>query len=105
MAVDVFGNGMHNDIGTVIQRVLDVRTQERVVDHDHDPVPVRHRGNIPDVDQTQCRIAGRFDPDQFGLVRSDHVRDIQLDTRGERDLHAMRRGHLCEIPMCASVDI
>ena len=76
MAVDVFRDRVNYDIRTVVKRILQVRTQEGVVDYDHDTVTMCHSRHIPNIDQTHGRIAWRFDPDEFGFVGPNHVRHI-----------------------------
>lgn len=41
MAIDVFGHGMDDYVGAVIERVLDVWTQECVIHHNKDAVLMR----------------------------------------------------------------
>ena len=50
-------DGMHNDIGTEFQRILEKGTHERIVDNeDNILVRVNDIGNSLDVDQTKCRV-------------------------------------------------
>lgn len=51
MAVDVFCDGVDDDVGAVVERVLHVGAQEGVVDHDHDAVLVGDGGDFADVDE------------------------------------------------------
>lgn len=53
MPIDILGDGVDNNIRTVIERVLDVRAQESVVDHNQNAMSVRDRGHFANVDQTQ----------------------------------------------------
>lgn len=61
--------------------------------------------NISNVYQTQRRIARAFNPDQFRLVRSNELGDIDLNTGRKGDLDAVGLGYFGEIAMGATVDI
>lgn len=52
----------------MVQRILDVGTQEGIVYDDHYSVRMSHACNIPDIDQAKRRVARGFDPDQFRFV-------------------------------------
>lgn len=105
VSVDVFGDRVDHYVCTMIQRVLNIRAQEGIVNDDHDPMTMRHRCHFSDINQAQCRITRAFDPDELGLVGSDELGDINFDSRGESDLNAMSSGYLGEVTMCAAVNI
>lgn len=50
VAVDVLGDGVHDDVGAVVERVLHVGAHEGVVDDDEDAVAVGDVDNGADVD-------------------------------------------------------
>lgn len=104
VAVDVLCDGVHDDVGAVVQRVLHVGGQERVVDHDQDAVLVGDGGDVPDVDQAQRRVRRALDPDEFGLF-ADQFLDVQFDGRGKRHLHPVRQCDLCKVPVRPAVDV
>ena len=51
VTVDVLCDAVHDNVGAVVQRVLDVGREEGVVNDDHDAVVVRDRGNRSDIHQ------------------------------------------------------
>lgn len=61
--------------------------------------------NLSNVYQTQRRITRAFNPDQFRLVRSNELGNIDLNAGRKRDLDAVGLGYFCEIAMGATVDI
>src|SRR5687768_8174049 len=92
VAVDVFGDAVHDNVGTVIERVLNVGAQEGVVDNNEDAVLVGGGGDGTNVDETQGGVAGRLNPHQLcGLC--DVLADVHLDLGREGDLDAVR---LCD---------
>lgn len=105
MAVDVLGHTVHNDVGAVIQGVLDVGREEGIVYNNHDSVPVRNRSNSTDIDQAQRGVTGRLNPDQFCLVGADQIFDIQLNRGRECDVDAVRGGDLGEVAMSSAIDV
>ena len=80
MTIDILGDRVDDNVRSVIERILDVGAQKGIIDHHHDTVPVRNRGDGPDIHQTKGRIARALDPDQFRLVRPDQFGDVQFDT-------------------------
>lgn len=105
VSVYVFGDRVDYYVCAMIQRILNIRAQEGIVNHDHDPMTMRHRCHLSDIHQAQRRVTRTFDPDQFSLVRSNELSDIDLDTGGESDLDAMSSSYFGEIAMRAAVDI
>lgn len=103
--VDVLRHGVDDNICAVIQRVLNVRAEERVVNHHHNPMLMCYRSDFADVDQRQCRIAGTFDPYQLRFVRPYQLCNVDFDTRGECDLNPMCGSDLCKVPVCPAVYI
>ena len=105
MTIDVFGDRVDHNVRAVVERILDVRTQEGIVNHDHDAVTVRHRSDIADIDQPESRVAGALDPDQLRLLRADELGDVELDAGRERHLDAVGSGHFGEIAVRAAIDV
>ena len=66
-------------------------------------MPVGDCGDGADVHETEGRVAGAFDPDQFGLVGADQVRDVGLDAWGKGHLDSVCFGDLCEVAVGAPV--
>lgn len=89
----------------MIQRILNIWAQEGIVNDDHDPMTMRHRCHFSNINQAERRITGTFDPDEFGLVGSNELGDIDFDTGGESDLDAMSSSYFGEVAMGAAVDI
>lgn len=63
MAVDVFGDRVHDDIRTVVERVLNIRAEEGVIDNNHDAVLVGNAGYFSDIDEAEGRVRWTLDPD------------------------------------------
>ena len=104
MAVDVLGNRVHDDVGAEVERVLDVRGEEGVVDDDEDAMGVGSGHDGADVDQPERGVAGGLDPHELGVL-IDVLADVDLDLRREGDLDAVGLGHLGEVPVGAAVHV
>ena len=76
MPVYVLGYRMHDNIRTMIQRVLDVGTQERVIHHDHNSMLMGHTRNFSNIHKTQGWIAWTFNPYQLRLPRPYHLCNV-----------------------------
>lgn len=63
MAIDVLCDRVHDDVGTVVERVLDIRAEEGIIDNDHNAVLMGNAGYFSDIDKAEGRIRGAFDPD------------------------------------------
>ena len=90
MATQVFGQRVHHDIGTVVDRAQQDRCCYRVVDHQRDAISVRQLGQGPNIGDVARRVADTLAVDTLrGAV--DHRFDVfRLVTLGEAriDLHA-----------------
>jgi hypothetical protein len=104
VAIDILCDAVDDNIGAVVEWVLDVRAHEGVVDDDHDAVGVGGGGDLADVDEAQGGVGGALDPDQPGGV-GDVLADVDLDGRGEGDLDAVGLGDLGEVAVGAAVDV
>lgn len=104
VAVDVLGDGVDDNVGTVVEWVLDVWGEEGVVDNDHDAVLVCLLGNGTDVDETESWVGWSLDPDKLGVL-GDVLRDINLDLWGEGDVDTVGLGDLGEVSVGSAVDI
>ena len=62
VAIDVLGHGMNHDIRAVVQGVLNVWTQECIVDHHFDAMLMCHCCHHSDVHQTQRWVARALYP-------------------------------------------
>lgn len=105
VAVDVFGDGVHDNVGAVREGVLDIGGHEGVVDDDEDAVLVGDVGDGADVDEGEGRVGRGFDPDEFGPVGLDHAGDVEFDGGRKGDLDAVGRGDFGEVAMGAAVDV
>lgn len=105
VAVDVFGDGVHDNVGAVGEGVLDIGGHEGVVDDDEDAVLVGDVGDGADVDEREGRVGRGFDPDEFGPVGLDHAGDVEFDGGRKGDLDAVGRGDFGEVAMRAAVDV
>ena len=104
VAVDVFCNAVHNDVGTVVERILDIWGEEGIIDDDHDAMPVSDCGDVTNIHEAEGGVAGRFDPDELGLVWPDQIGNAELDGGGKGDLHAVCGGHFGEVAVCAYIE-
>jgi hypothetical protein len=104
VAVDVLCDRVDDDVGAVLERVLDVGGEEGVVNDDHDAGAVGDVGDGADVDEREGGVGGRLDPDELG-VGGDQGLDVDLDAGGEGDLDAVGGGDLCEVTVGAAVDV
>lgn len=104
VAVDVLGDTVDDDIGTVLKRVLDVGREEGVVDDDHDAGAVGDVGDGADVDKRESGVGRSLDPDELGLGL-DQGLDVDFDAGSEGDLDAVGGGDLCEVAVGATVDV
>ena len=105
MAIYIFRNRMHHNIGSVIQRILDVWAQECVIHDNLDPMLMCHTSNLPNIHQTQCRIARTFYPYQFCLSGTYHLCDVKFDAWGKRYLDAMCGGDFGKVTMRATIHV
>jgi hypothetical protein len=67
MAAKVFGDRMHDDVGTMADRLAQVGRCQRVVDHQRHAMFVRDRRNRLDVEHVQSRVGNRLGEDRLGL--------------------------------------
>ncbi len=104
MAVDVLGDGVHDNVGSEIQRVLDVRGQKGVVNDDQNAVAVGDFDDLADVDQTQGRVTRAFDPDKAGIF-TDVLRNANFNLGGKGYLDSVGLGDLSEVAVGAAVDV
>ena len=63
MAAEVLRRRVHDDVGAELERALEVRRGEGVVDDDDRAGRVRRVRDVPDVDDVQERVRRRLDPD------------------------------------------
>lgn len=104
VAVDVLGNRVDDDVGAVVERVLHVGGEERVVDDDEDAVFVGDGGDGADVDEGERGVRGRLDPDELRL-RADQRLDVDLDRGREGHADVVRGRDAGEVAVSAAVDI
>ena len=67
LAVDVFGGGVDDAIGAELQRMLQQRRGEHVVDDERRAGPVHDLGDAGDVDELERRIGRRFQERRLGV--------------------------------------
>lgn len=104
MAVDVLCDGVDDDIGAQVERLLDIRRQESVVNYDEDAVLVGDRDDMADIDKAQGRVRGGLDPDEARIL-VDVLRDVDFNLGSKSDLDAVRLGNLREVAVGAAVDV
>src|SRR5207302_128141 len=68
MSTDKLGGRVHNDIGTVLQRLYQVGCRQCVVDNERQTVLVCDIGYGANIQRIQARIAQRLGEDGFGAI-------------------------------------
>lgn len=105
MSIDIFCYRVDHNVGTVIQRILNIGTQEGII-HDHcDPMAMRHGCDIFDIDQPQRWIRRGLDPDQLSLIRTNQFLHVHFNGRREGDINTMGGSNLGEVPVGSAIDI
>ena len=104
MAVDVLGHTVDDDIGTVVERVLDVGAEEGVVDNDQDATLMGSGSNRTDIHKAESRVGRGLDPYELSVI-GDVLADIDLDLGSEGDLDTVSLGDLGEVSVGAAVDV
>lgn len=104
VSVDVLGDGVDDNVGTVVEWVLDVWRQEGVVNNDHDAVLVSLLGNSTDVDKAEGWVGWSLNPDKLGVL-GDVLGDVDLNLWGEGNVNTVRLSNLGEVSVGSTVDI
>lgn len=104
VAIDVLCDGVDDDVGAVLERVLHIWREERVVNNNKNVLCVRDGYDGGNVDQAKRRVARGLDPDQAG-IRGDVLVDVDLDLGCECDFDAVGHCDLCEVAVGAAVDV
>ena len=104
MAVNVLGHRVNNNVGTVIEGILDIGAHKGVVDNNENTTLVGNIGNKSDIDQAKGGVGGGFDPDELSFG-ADQMLDLLLNARRERDIDTVRGGNLGEVTVSATVHI
>lgn len=105
MTIYVLCHRVNDDIGAMIQRILNVRAEESVVYYNHDTMSMGNSRHGTDVYETQCGIAGALNPYELGLLGADKLRDVELNAWRERHLYSMGLGDFGEVAMGTAVDV
>lgn len=71
VAADVFGRGVHDDVGAMLERTRQHGRCESIVDHRDRPRRARKPTDCRDIDHFERWIGRRFDPHHFRLVLAD----------------------------------
>ena len=106
VAAEVLRRRVDDDVGAEVERLLQVRRRERVVDDEQRADGVRRVGGLADVDDVQQRVRRRLDPDEPDVVaevRGEVV--VELGRRHVREAVALRLVHLRRHPVDAAVDV
>lgn len=96
---------MNDNVGAMLQRILDIRAHEGVIDNHQDSVTVGDFRDLGDIDHSKCWVRRGLNPNQFGVARTDQLLHIQLNAGRESDMDSMGRRNLGEVPVCATVHI
>ena len=105
VAAEVLRRRVEDDVGAEIERALEVRGRERVVDDQQGAGRLRGAATARDVDEVEQRVRRRLDPDE------PRVADERARVRRElggcrvREAVALRLVHLREHPVRAAVDV
>ena len=106
VAAEVLRRRVHDRVGAELERLLEVRRGERVVDDEQRADGVRCGGGLADVDDVQHRVRRRLDPDELHLVvevRGEVV--VELGRRHVGEAVALRLVDLRGHPVDAAVDV
>ena len=97
---------MDDDVGAELQRALEVRRGERVVDDEQRAGRVRGVGGAADVDQVQERVRRCLRPDELSaLVEVGGEIRVELVGGDVRELVALRLVDLGGEPVDAAIDV
>lgn len=104
MSIDILCNRVHDNIRSIIQWILNIRTHKRVIHHHQNAMPVRNIRDFADIHQTQGRVRGRLNPNQFRVWFED---GFGADFEGwcKRDVYAVRSCDFGEVAMRAAIDV
>lgn len=105
VTVDVLGDGVHDDIGTMGERVLNIGTHEGVIDNNQDAMAVGDVGDSADVHQAQSGVGGCLNPDQLGLVGADQFLHLLLNGGRKGHINTVVIGDLGEVAVGATVHV
>lgn len=92
MPIDKLRDRVHDNVCSVIERVLKIGACEGIIHSHLDPVSVgdlRNPGNIHDGKQ---RVGRGLKPDKFGLARDNELFQICFDVGGEGAFSALFGG-------------
>ena len=106
MPAEVLRRRVHHGVGAEVERLLQIRRRERVVDDEHRADRVRGIRRLADVDDVEQRVRGRLDPHEphvLAEVRREVV--VELVRRDVGELVALRLVHLRRHPVDAAVHV
>jgi hypothetical protein len=93
---------MYHQVGSMIQRSLEIRGTKGVVNRQDTVSCFRHGGNVGNIGNFQSRICRRFQPKKFSLFLernvAGHIAKVDLNTIGW--LH-----NAAKVSLCSTVDI
>ena len=104
VAVDVLGDGVNDNVGTVIKRVLHVWGKESVVDDNHNAVLVSLLGDGANVNETESWVGWSLDPDELGIL-CDMLANVDLNLWSEGHVDAVCLSDLSEVSVGSAVDV
>ena len=105
VTAEVLGRRVHDDVGAELERPLQERRGERVVDDDARAALVRDRADAEDVDDGERGVGGRLDPHQRGAVGPVALERVEVGEVGDGPLDARRCEHLRHQPEGAAVRV
>ena len=91
VAVEVLRRAVHRDVGAELERPLEVRRQERIVDGVRNAVLLGDLRDRGDIRQLQRRIRRRLGEDQLRVGPNRLANGIGIRRIDERELHAEAR--------------
>jgi hypothetical protein len=71
MSVNVLGDRMHDNVRSVIQRILKIRAHEGIINNNVDAMLVSNGCYLADIHQPQSRVRRALDPNKLGVIWSD----------------------------------
>lgn len=105
VTVDVLGDGVDDNVGSMGQWGLDVWGHEGVVDDDNDSVGLCNLCDGSDIDEGESWVRWGLDPDQLGAALLDQRLDIDLNVSSEGNLNIVGVSNLGEVSVGSSVNV
>ena len=78
MSGQIFRDAVDDDVCPKLERLLEARRRERIIDHDECAARVRELGDRRNIRDQEARVRGRFDPDEARIGRKRGLDGLQV---------------------------